>query len=959
MLQFTHPLYLILILPASYLMYHMTKHSLADMSAFRTRLSIILRSIIMLLLILALAGARMVLNVSQQSVIFALDVSDSIPGEKIKESINYINKALKELKPNQKAGVIVFGENSSVEHSLGNFRNVGHVYSKPLTSNTDISQSLGLAMAMFPEQSSKKIVLLTDGNETRGKSLEQALIAGSNNISIDTIPIINQISNDILLDKMVSPPSAKIGEPFDLKIIAVADEPVAGNLRLIRNGEYIDNKKVTLSKGKNVLTYRQSIKKAGSYEYKAILDAENDPRSENNTALSYTMVKDKPKALYIEGTPGQSKYLSEALNLSCVETETRDRSSIPTSITDMQKYDLIILSDIPAWHMMPEQMMMIKSAVKDLGIGFAMIGGDNSFGAGGYFDTPIEETLPVDMSIRKSKILPSLSVVIVMDKSGSMSAIEGGVEKIRLANDAAASVVKLLQPIDKIGVIVCHTRPSIAVQLKNASNKESIYSEISTIRAEGGGISVFPSLDMAYNMIKSSNTMQKHIILLADGADCDDQDGAVPLSKKMAQERITISTVAIGDGPHTQFLKDVAAAGRGGFYLAQRANDLKAIFTKDVMTVSKTLIYEEPFIPIIDFTDQIAAGIDAASVPPLLGYISTSPKAAASIVAQSPKKDPILAVWQYGLGKSLAFTSDCKARWGARWVEWNDYGRFWSQSLRSIMKQSAPVDYQTMVEIEGGKGHVVIDAISPKGEFRNMLNFSGSIVNPDMTSSPLHIEQTEPGRYEADFTASSVGTYVISAKENGLKDSSVSINSVSIPYPQEYKNSSPNLNLLRQIASETKGQYNPEPKTIMTQNFRKSRSYTDLWWVFTLIAVLLLPFDIAVRRIAIDPEQAPAFFRSYVKKISPRRTKKPTIAADSAYTDSLLKVKDKRLKAKAKTEIFIQPKAAVNEPKKETAKKPAEERSAAKADIHADADEQYTSRLLDVKRKREKQDDRN
>ncbi|MHB1457543.1 MAG: VWA domain-containing protein [Armatimonadota bacterium] len=953
MLQFTKPAYLILLIPLIYFMYRMTKHSLADMSAFRAKASLVLRSVILLMLVLALADVRMVRDVSQQCVVFALDMSDSIPKSKRDSAVEYINRALKNLTSNQKAAVVVFGENASVELSPGSYRKIGQIHSTPATTNTDISQSIGLAMAVFPEHSSKKIILLSDGNETRGKALEQALLASSNNVSVDTVPLTTDLPNDIYLDKMVSPATAKIGEPFDLRIIASAKEPSKANIRLFRNGTPFGVKYIELAKGKNILSFQQSIDKPGSYEYRAIMDNASDTRPENNIAMSYTIVKGKPKVLYVEGIPGQSRYLTGAISNNSIQVDVRDKSGIPRSMTDMQEYDMIILSDVPAWNMIPEQMLMVKSAVKDLGIGFTMIGGENSFGAGGYFDTPIEETLPLDMSLKKTKVLPSLSIIIVMDKSGSMSMIQDGREKIQLANDAAASVVKLLQPIDKVGIIVCHSSPSAPVPLRQADNKDPIYSEISTIRAEGGGIAVFPSLDMAYNMIKGSGTRQKHIILLADGDDCDDQEGVLPLTKKMAAERITLTTVAIGSGKDVPFLKNTAFTGRGSFYLTTQARDLKAIFTKDVLSVSKALIIEEPFIPVMDYSSQELSGITPGTVPPLLGYVATSAKPAATILAKSNKKDPILAVWQYGLGKSAAFTSDCKARWGARWVSWPEYGRFWSQILRSTMRRGTTDNFQTVVDIDGGTGHVTVDAVDANGVFLNMLNLKGSVVTPDMRGHPLHVEQTGPGRYEADFDARDTGTYLVSVGKAGKTGTSSNVSAVSIPYPQEYRNSDPNINLLKRIAAETSGSYNPSPSEALTRNFKKSRAYTELWRLLLILSALILPFDIAVRRIALEPRQLAELLNAIMSRIAAYRSKSKdkVVETDSAVTESLLKVKNRIPKADSNpglVEKLRKPDDAVPSGSTVDAVKEAPSNESAAPDTN----EQHMSKLLDAKRRR-------
>lgn len=954
MIQFTKPLWLLILIPLGYYTYRMAAHSLADMSRFRSRFALVLRSLILLMLVFALAGARTVQNVSQRCVVFVMDISDSIPKDKQQAALTYVNTALKQLKTENLVGIIAYGADASVEISPSNVPKIDRIYSIPDTGNTDISQALGLALALFPEKTAKKIVLLSDGNETRGKAIEQAMLIGSNNVSVDVVPLTNELPHEVLLDKMVCPSAVKVGEPFDLKAVAIAKEPVSAQIRVLRNGVPVGVKAVQLTKGKSVLTFQQSIDKPGSYEYEAILECDQDTRMENNTALAYTMVKGKPKVLYVEGVPGQAKYLAGALKTTDIEVEARDRSGIPTSLAQLRGYDMLVLSDIPAIGMSAEQMLLIESGVKDLGIGFTMVGGEDGFGAGGYFDTPIEKALPVDMSVRKTKVLPSLSVIVVMDKSGSMSAPEGGTTKIQLANDGASAVVKLLQPIDYVGVIVCHTTPVAAVELQQANSKGPIYDQIATIRAEGGGIAVFPSMQMAYEMMKKSRTRQKHIILLADGGDCDDQDGVVPLAKQMAGEKITVTAVAIGDGPHVPFLRNVAAAGRGNFYLTLQASDLKAIFTKDVMTVSKSLIVEEPFIPTIDPSSPELAGI--TSVPALLGYVTTSPKPTARISMISKRKDPILATWQYGLGKSAAFTSDCKARWSSHWVQWPDYGRFWAQVVRSTMRKNPPTDFQTVVDVQNGTGYVTIDAVDEKGNFLNQIKFKGSVVGPSMKGKQLSIDQTGPGRYEATFDAREVGSYVVNVVRRDQDQTSPDVSVITIPYPPEYKDIAPNTALLKRIASETGGRYDAKASEVFTQAFRRSRAYTDLWRLLVILAAILLPLDVAVRRLVITPEQFVEEYsrlREFIRAHRLRRKARQTVAQEPEMVSNLLRAKRERAPVE-KVEFTTntvppgvrpqQPSAPEPEPTPEQAS-PSEPKPASEGGT-------LSSRLLDAKRKR-------
>lgn len=949
MIQFTHPAYLLLLPPLVYLAWRLSKASLADLPRGRKMFSLGLRFVILCLIVLAVSGVQVVRSSKFMAVVFAVDISDSVPREKRDQALAYIREAIKHKRQKDYVGLVVFGSDASVELAPDTAAKIDFIHSTPSTSYTDIAQGLGLAVASFPSDASKRIVLISDGNENLGKALDQAAMADTEGITIDTIPITSDVKKEALLDKMITPGKVKIGEPFDLKLIATAKTDSHAQIRLLRNGRPAGVKNVSLSPGKNVLTFQQTINKSGVYSFEALLASDADTMLDNNRAIGSTQVRGKPKVLYIEGKPGQAENLAKALRVSDIEVDTKGESGVPASIDELRDYDSIILSDVPATAMTPDQMKMIEAGVRDLGIGFGMIGGDNSFGAGGYFNTPIEKTLPVDMSIRKQKVLPSLSVVIVIDKSGSMSMEQGGRTKISLANEAAVNVVLLLQPIDKIGVIFCHDTPTTVVPLVSARGKGAINAQISTVTAEGGGITVFPSLQTAYKMIAGSGTRQKHVIMLCDGDDCDQQDGCIPMAAEMKSKGITVTAVAIGDGKDVPFLQQMAAMGGGNFYLTQKAQELPYIFTKDVMLVSKTLLVEEPFRPKVDTTAQVLAGIDWDAMPPLLGYVSTSPKSAAQVPMVSHKDDPIYAQWQFGLGRSIAFTSDAKPRWAVRWLQWPGFTKFWAQAVRWSMKKTSNANFQTTVDIEHAVGHVVVDAVDQEGRFINFLKLEGRLITPDMKSVALRLEQTGPGRYEAEFSARKVGTYTVNVIEKRDKETYTQSCTVTIPYPPEYKDIQTNRRLLERLAAMTGGKIDPKAQDIFKKDAKKARIPTDLWWTLTLLGILLFPLDVAVRRLAMDQSEVRELVLKGIREL---RALIPTTAhaPEKASTESvgqLLKSKKTR-QPKEERPDWARPQQSTKPGKQKPLDQKPEETKAKQED---EPESDITSRLLDAKRR--------
>ena len=541
--------------------------------------------------------------------------------------------------------------------------------------------------------------------------------------------------------------------------------------------------------------------------------------------------------------------LRTALTGRDIEVDVVGLAGAPKTAAEMAEYDAVLFSEVPAMALHPEQMKLIKSSVSDLGVGFGMLGGEYGFGAGGYFKTPIEETLPVDMSIRRHKIMPMAAVVLVMDTSGSTGMPQGGLPKIRLEAESAITTAEALQERDQVAFVVSGEGVTLLAPMQPASNRGQLIAAASRMQSGGGGIFCRPSLEMAYSILRQTEARTKHVIMLADAADCDEQEGCVAMAAAMAREAITTTTVGFGErgDPDVAFLASVAAAGRGGFYLASAGYQLPRIFTRDVLLSSRSLLIEEPFVPRVR-PHETVAGITWSGTPPLLGHVATSAKALASVPLETPEGDPLFAAWRYGLGRSIAFTSDAKAHWAAHWLAWDGYGKFWPQALRWMMRLSKDTGLQPAVRIDRGEGTVAVDALAPTGGFRDFLKLKANIVAPDAATQSVEMRQTAPGHYEAKFAASRVGQYVVSVAEDNAPATTVG---AAVPFPAEYRRLEPDTHLMAELARRTSGTFNIKPDRAFQQG-PPTRYPQDVWHWLLIAALALWPLDVAVRRLVIN-----------------------------------------------------------------------------------------------------------
>ena len=297
-------------------------------------------------------------------------------------------------------------------------------------------------------------------------------------------------------------------------------------------------------------------------------------------------------------------------------------------------------------------------------------------------------------------------------------------------------------------------------------------------------------------------------------------------------------------------LGNLANWGGGRDYFTQDPYNVPQIFAKETVTASKSAIIDEPFIPQRIKPTQVLSGIDLELAPFLLGYVATQPRPTAEVFLVSDRGDPLLASWQYGLGKSVAFTSDAKARWASDWLDWGGYGKFWTQLVRDTMRKATLSNFQAEIKKEKGVAHLAIDALDDAGDFLNQLESDVSLISPDLKKKQLAVTQTAPGRYELDFPTQDVGPYFLNVmQKQGGEVVNTQVTGTVVSYPQEYLVHNADEALLTQLAVVSGGKFNPSAEDAFRPPEEQVALRIHLWRPFLITALFLLLVDIALRRV--------------------------------------------------------------------------------------------------------------
>jgi len=812
------------------------------------RAAAVCRLAVLLLAIAALAGLGLQRTTDAQTVLFLLDASDSVSLDNRARARQYVAETVKAAGRQDRYGVIVFGATPVVETPVGR----EPLPTKPPQAGdgrgTDIGAAVKLAMAAFPQEGARRIVLLSAGNENRGGGREAAQIARMGGADIYAVPLKNEYGGEVLVERLVVPSEVKFGESFLVRVVAWSAKETGGRLSLYRDGEFVGAQPVKLTAGKNVFSYQQSINQGGFHMFQARLEAPDDVIEENNRGIGLVAVRGRPRVLYVEKDRDQGTNLLKALRTQSLQVEMVGPEGLPKTADGLNKYDSIILSNVSALRVSKRQMELLRNYVRDHGGGLVMLGGEESFGVGGYYRTPVEETLPVTMEARQKVEIPSLAVVLVIDRSGSMeTSVDTRFSKLDLAKEAAQLVVELLDERNEVGVIAFDTAWSWVVPMGAAKDKDRIIREIASIKA-GGGTDLFPPLKEAYQTIYDRTALLRHVLVLSDGeVTAADFSGLV---RRMQKDKISVSSVAIGKDSDVRFMTDLSRWGRGRFYYTEDIHSIPRILTLETQLASKASIIEQAFRPALSHgSHEIVQDIRWDQVPPLGGYVSATPKPTADVLLLSHQRDPILAAWRYGLGRSVAFTSDAKAKWGVLWLKWDAYNKLFGQMVRWSLRTTQRREVVASVFQQDDRGEVQLEAVDEKGDFINFVEATTGVVLPDKTQQVLSLTQVGPGRYRGSFEAADQGAYVVGVSER--KDQKLlgsEVASLVVPYSPEHRALAVNEGLIRDVVTLSGGALPTAPEQIFTQNRRQARVRVEAWPYLLGLALLVFLPDIALRR---------------------------------------------------------------------------------------------------------------
>ena len=897
--RFEAPVWLLMLVPALALTLVPALAARRRIGAARRRAALAVRVVVVAALVFALAGFQLVLPVDRLATVFVVDLSDSVGANGRAEALAFLRQSLAAMPKDDQAGIVAFGKDALVERLPEELRDIDRIHSAPVTGSTDVGGALRLASALFPDAAQKRIVIISDGNDTTGRGQLEAALAAARGIQVDTRVVGLADQDEVLIERLTTPSTARLGEVVEAAADVTSSVAQPATIRLFADGALVDTKRVDLVAGTTRVTFDVRPAEAGFHTFRAVVEAAKDTFSQNDRADSDTIVKGPPRILLAAGDAAVGADLLGALEAEGQTVDSTIPEALPADPTGLLNYDSVVLVDVPRLRLTDKQLGALQVYVRDLGRGLVMIGGPESYGAGGYTKTPIEETLPVDMGVRDRQKEPDIALVVVIDKSGSMDACHcnsfnggqggggglAGVRKVDIGKEAILRAAAALTARDELGVVAFDDSAHWVVNTEPLGQVSDLQGLLAGIQPNGT-TNIYSGLDQAVQSLEKTSATRRHIILLTDGWSRSGQYDAI--LAKMKADGITLSTVGAGGGANP-FLEQLATRGGGRFYAAPNPAAIPDIFLKETQQVAGEQIVEEPFFPIRTGASPILRGLDAG-FPKLLGYNGTTAKSAAETVLSTARDDPLLAQWQYGLGRSVAWTSDSTAKWAKNWLGWDGFSRFFSQLVGWTFPGEETGGIEASFESTGTGTRLHVQSVEPDGSPRDFYRTMATIVGPDLSSTAVSLDQVAPGVYETDLGEIDSGAYAVRITQTrpGAAALGRTVGLVE-PVAAEYRLLGINESLLATLRIATGGTEVALPTDPWKHDLRATATFTELWPWLLVLALLLWPLDIALRRVSIGRREL-ADGRAWVVR---RWRGRGAAAPRSAATEGLLATRER------------------------------------------------------------------
>jgi uncharacterized membrane protein len=870
--------------------------------------ALLLRSAALALLALALARPELHRGIRDVSLVYAIDVSRSVSPAFLRSALDWMQEANRKGNPAQ-VRYVAFADRAVMVDSIAAVESlavsegategiVARDRSEPRRTDrsagdlggpaaldqgaTNLERALATSLSGFAPGHALRLVLLSDGNQTEGDLWRVVPRLRRQGVRVFGVPAAVAVTRDAWVEGVEATDGIRQQEPATVNVRVFSRMPGPARIELKVAGVATGARDVTLTEGRNEFAFDTEFKQAGRNTIEARVAAEGDQVPDNDTLTQQLWVGARPRVLYVESSPPSARYLRDALGKQGIDVTVVAPAALAADPPPYQGHDAVLLSDLPAEAIGETSARRLEAFVRDGGA-LLFAAGENTFGEQGFRRGTIEGLLPVTFEGRRKK--KELDLVLLIDRSHSMSG-----KKLEFAKTAALSTLDLLEEQHRLAVIAFDAQPHEVVPLAEVGNKRRAEDQISGMAA-GGQTGIFNALVYARRLLKDSPAKTKHVILLSDGQTMpagrldDNASAAVrgddkprqatpydrfmaeqpkddgrgnagfeEIATRMAAEKVTISTVTVGEQPNLELMQSLARWGKGKSQVAASETEIPSLFVGEARRLMRESIVEEPFRPVVKTSAEALAGLQFAKAPPLKGFVVARAKPFSETLLEAKDHQPLLVQTHHGLGRTVAFLSDVKNRWASDWLGWDGYGKLWAQVVRASIRRDTGEELALRVARQGHEAIVTLTALEPDGRYRDRLSPKLRVTAPDGGRMVLAMSQLGPGRYQArvPLRPSQAAPYgfelIETAGITAEQLTKAAPASFFYGHTDEYRVLPADESLLRAVSIETGGRFMPKTEEIFAVDRDSGQVSRALWQFCAAAALLAFLLDLLVRR---------------------------------------------------------------------------------------------------------------
>jgi len=836
-IAFEHPYALLLAPVAITLVLLLTLHPNAHTR--RPRLAAAIRIVVALCVVLCLSAPSVRQPGQLISRVYLVDASASAAGT-MARALAVVRESLHDLKPNDTAAVVLFAAAPAVEvppTEVRRFKLADQPLSSVNAGATDLTAALRVGRDQFDRDRGRQLVVLWDGNQAVGGALAEASRLAADGVQLAVVGLDVGPIVDARIERVRAPQRVRIGQTAQIEVLAAATVATSAKVQLTCNGQPCGPPQAVRIDphlpGRVLFTTDLN---EGWCEVEARIIEPEDAFPQNDSASAFIRVGSRSSVALASSAldPWLGRLLGPNTNL---DVSILGPSHLPGLTTGLDRVDCVVLDNLPDQQLGSTFSAGLAGYVRNGG-GLVVVGGRQAFGPGGYAGSQIEKLLPVRCDPRRERGKP-VAVAVVLDKSGSMNDTVAGRAKIDYARLGVLRVVDELKTDDAMALIAFDSAAQTLIPLGPVVDSDAVKGVVSRIFAKGQ-TNLNPALDTAYTTLKDRPPGTSHILLLSDGLSAEPVDAAGQI-ERLNRAGITLSAVATGADADRATLSRLAGETGGRFYSAEDIRRLPEILSSDIRLHTQDLVVEGDFRADIVRPTGPLTGIE--QLPELTGYVLTAARDEATvhcIVGQ--ERDALLASWNVGLGRVVAFTSTAGGPWDGSWQIWGQVGQFWNQVLRQAAR---PVDSDALkldLTHEGGFIRVSARLASDIASIPDALRARAVLPSGEEVQLPLGRRGVR--RFDARLDAPEQGTYAIQVAAADRPELT-GTGRLHVGYSPEWRALGLNEDGLRDLARAAGGE-------VVTDLSQWSRDDASGWrmvavgWLLLLAAAGAFLIDLAV-----------------------------------------------------------------------------------------------------------------